>query len=322
MRGSCRVDSFLYRRTRYSDLATESMGNKIKTVAGEGVGVVRGAVRQLITVLCLSLLAVMVAVSRLLLNTMLIFAICLLPAGAVCVLICFVLIALILFPNVFLGEFKNQLCDIAGFVLKSLGVIVDYLIVLERMLCSVTTGKYVRQYIYSADTEDFERELYDILLGGIIGASAGAMLGVFCVECGCGTLVLPIISELMHLQHGHTTRSSHSVCPAITGGILGTNLAVQITKVCGQSMSGRVYDPMILHLLGVMCVVTMALICKVTGRDLVYSGFGAATAVVVHWLEDMMEVKHSLVILSSTLVCASIGALNIVMELQWKRGKV
>ena len=28
-----------------------------------------------------------------------------------------------------------------------------------------------------------ERVLYDVLLGGIIGASSGAMMGVLCVEC-------------------------------------------------------------------------------------------------------------------------------------------
>ena len=69
------------------------MGEIIRFGAGEGA---RGAVHQLITVLCLSVLAVIIAVPRLLLNMMLIFAVYLLPASAFCVMVCFVMIAVLI----------------------------------------------------------------------------------------------------------------------------------------------------------------------------------------------------------------------------------
>ena len=59
---------------------------------GEGVKVARVAVHQLTTVLCLSALAVIIAVLRLLLNTMVIFAAYLLLASAFWVMVCFVMI--------------------------------------------------------------------------------------------------------------------------------------------------------------------------------------------------------------------------------------
>ena len=61
---------------------TKSMGEIIRAGAGEGVGVARVAVHQLTTVLCLSALAVIIAVPRLLLNTMVICAAYVLPASA------------------------------------------------------------------------------------------------------------------------------------------------------------------------------------------------------------------------------------------------
>ena len=67
------------------------MGEIIRAGAGEGVEVARVAVHQLTTVLCLSVLAVIIAVPRLLLNTMVIFAACLLPASAFWVMVCFVM---------------------------------------------------------------------------------------------------------------------------------------------------------------------------------------------------------------------------------------
>ena len=68
------------------------MGEIIRAGAGEGVEVARVAVHQLTTVLCLSALAVIIAVPRLLLNTMVIFAAYLLPASAFWVMVCFVMI--------------------------------------------------------------------------------------------------------------------------------------------------------------------------------------------------------------------------------------
>lgn len=201
------------------------MGEIIRFGAGEGVEVARGALHQLTTVFCLSVLAVIIAVPRLLLNTMLVFAVCLLPASAFCVVVCFVMIAVLLSARfVLFGLILicDDVCSIAqsarggtlrmgyqcfellfhsaGFVLaldlilellRWQRVIVDHLTVLERMLCSLTTGKYVRQCIYSGDPvvlTNFvafvgdERVLYDILLGGMLGASTGAMMGVLCVE--------------------------------------------------------------------------------------------------------------------------------------------
>lgn len=212
-------------------------------------------------------------------------------------------------------------------------VIVDHLTVLERWLCSLTTGKFVRQCIYSGDPvflTNFvvfvgdERVLYDVLLGGIIGASSGAMMGVLCVECGYRTVVLPIISELVHLQHGldkfktgKLVYSHSKIHSAIVSGIVSTRLAVQITETCSQALNGGFYDAMILHVLGVFC---MALIWKATRRDLVYGVYDAATVVVVQVLEDAMQVKDSQVILISTLVCAGIGALRIVKEFHLKGG--
>ena len=199
------------------------MGEIIRAGVGEGVEVARVAVHQLTTVLCLSALAVIIAVPCLLLNTMVIFAAYLLPASAFWVMVYFVMITVLI--TVLFGlptlcsmfalaarhvTFKcrsgNQctepLCDNNGFVLavdlilellRWQRVIVNHLTVLERWLCSLTTGKYVRQYIYSGDPvflTNFvvfvgdERVLYDVLLGGIIGASSGAMMGVLCVEYG------------------------------------------------------------------------------------------------------------------------------------------
>ena len=339
------------------------MGEIIRAGVGEGVEVARVAVHQLTTVLCLSALAVIIAVPRLLLNTMVIFAAYLLPASAFWVMVYFVMITVLI--TVLFGlptlcsmfalaarhvTFKcrsgNQctepLCDNTGFVLavdlilellRWQRVIVNHLTVLERWLCSLTTGKFVRQYIYSGDPvflTNFvvfvgdERVLYDVLLGGIIGASSGAMMGVLCVECGYRTVVLPIISELVHLQHGLNKFKtgklvySHSkIHSAIVGGIVSTSLAVQITETCSQPLNGGFYDATVLHVLGVFC---MALIWKATRRDLVYGVYGAATVVVVQVLEDAMQVKDSQVILISTLVCAVIGALRIVKEFYLKGG--
>ena len=157
--------------------------------AVEGVEVARSALHQLITVLCLSLLAVIIAVPRLLLNTMLIFAVYLLPASAFCVMVCFMMIAVIvsarfvlfgIYEDVYSIIFAQSARDgtylqmgyqcfeplfhIASFVLaldlivellRWQRAIVDHLIVLERMSCSLTTGKYVRQYIYSGDLTNF-----------------------------------------------------------------------------------------------------------------------------------------------------------------------
>ena len=327
-------------------------------MAGEGVEVARGAVHQLITVLCLSVLAVIIAVPRLLLNTMLVFAVCLLPASALCTVTCFVLITVILTARVVLSLLqllfgpKSPSSDgklrmgyksydlHTGFVLaidlilellRWLRDIVYYLTILERMICSLTAGKHVRQYLYSGNfVKNFvafidERVLYDILLGGMLGASAGAMMGVLCVECGYETVVLSILSELVHLQHGlHKIQTgklvhSHSkIHSAIVGGMVSTCLAVQSTEACSQALSGGFCDATILHVLGVFCV---ALIWKATRRDLVYGVYGAATVVVVQVLEDAMQVKDSQVILISTLVCAGIGALRIVMEFHLKGGK-
>ena len=335
--------------------------------AGEGVEVARVAVHQLTTVLCLSALAVIIAVPRLLLNTMVIFAAYLLPASAFWVMVCCVMIT-VLITAMFILLALPTLCssalsachvtlrsrsrnlptepqcdtgvtvffstvDLILELLRWQRVIVNYLTVLERWLCSLTTGKFVRQCIYSGDPvflTNFvvfvgdERVLYDVLLGGIIGASSGAMMGVLCVECGYRTVVLPIISELVHLQHGlHKFKTgklvfSHSkIHSAIVGGIVSTSLAVQITETCSQALNGGFYDATILHVLGVFC---MALIWKATRRDLVYGVYGAATVVVVQVLEDAMQVKDSQVILISTLVCAGIGALRIVKEFHLKGG--
>ena len=335
------------------------MGETIRTVVGEGIEVARGAVHQLITVLCLSVLAVIIATPRLLLNTMLVFGVCLLPVSALCAMTCFVLIAVILTTRVVLCLLEPALLgpkssssdhklrmgykgydlhtgsfvlarDLITEQLRWLRDIVYYLTILERMICSLTAGKYVRHYIYSHVVKNFvtfidERVLYDILLGGILGASAGAMMGVLCVECGYRTVVLPIISELVHLQHGlHKIKTgklvySHSrIHSAIVGGIVSTSLAVKLTEACIQALSGGFYDATILHVLGVFCV---TLIWKATRRDLVYGVYGAATAVVMQVLEDAMQVKDSQVILISTLVCAAIGALRIVMEFHFKGGK-
>ena len=68
------------------------MGEIIRAGSGEGVEVARVAVHQLTTVLCLSALAVIIAVPCLLLNTMVIFAAYLLPASAFWVMVCFVMI--------------------------------------------------------------------------------------------------------------------------------------------------------------------------------------------------------------------------------------
>ena len=341
------------------------MGEIIRAGVGEGVEVARVAVHQLTTVLCLSVLAVIIAVPRLLLNTMLIFAVYLLPASAFWVMVCFVMIVVLITARFVLfgliltlhdstaqsaphGTIRmgNQptepLCHRVGFVLavdlilellRWQRVIVDHLTVLERWLCLLTTGKYVRQCIYSGDQvflTNFvvfvgdERVLYDVLLGGIIGASSGAMMGVLCVECGYRTVVLPIISELVHLQHGldkfktgKLVYSHSKIHSAIVGGIVSTSLAVQITETCSQPLNGGFYDATILHVLGVFC---MALIWKATRRDLVYGMYGAATVVVVQVLEDAMQVKDSQVILISTLVCAGIGALRIVKEFRLKGG--
>lgn len=152
-----------------------------------------------------------------------------------------------------------------------------------------------------------ERVLYDVLLGGIIGASSGAMMGVLCVEYGYRIVVLPIISELVHLQHGldkfktgKLVYSHSKIHSAIVSGIVSTRLAVQITETCSQALNGGFYDATILHVLGVFC---MALIWKATRRDLVYGVYGAATVVVVQVLEDAMQVKDSQVILISMHIC-------------------
>ena len=340
------------------------MGEIIRAGAGEGVEVARVAVHQLTTVLCLSVLAVIIAVPRLLLNTLVIFGAYLLPASAFWVMVCCVMITLLITAMFVLlalptlcssslparhvtlsgNQYTEPLCDTGvrfffsavDLILELLrwqGDIVNYLTVLERWLCSLTTGKFVRQCIYSGDPvflTNFvvfvgdERMLYDVLLGGIIGGSSGAMMGVLCVECGYRTVVLPIISELVHLQHGLDKNKtgklvySHSkIHSAIVGGIVSTSLAVQITETCSQPLNGGFYDAMTLHVLGVFC---MALIWKVTRRDLVYGVYGAATVVVVQVLEDAMQVKDSQVILISTLVCAGIGALRIVKEFHLKGG--
>ena len=343
-------------------VTSQRFGKMDGTVAGEGVEVARSAVHQLITVLCLSVLAVIVAVPRLLLNTMLVFAVCLLPASALCAGTCFVLITVILTARVVLSlpqplifGPKSPLSDgkprlmgyeshdlHSGFVLAKdlilellrwLRDIVYYLTILERMICSLTAGKHFRQYLYSGNLlviKNFvafidERVLYDILLGGMLGASAGAMMSVLCVESGYRTVVLPIISELVHLQHGlHKIKTgklvhSHSkIHSAIVGGLVSTSLAVQLTDTCSQALSGGFCDATKLHVLGVFCV---ALIWKATRRDLIYGVYGAATVVVVQVLEDAIQVKDIQVILISTLVCAGIGALRIVKEFHLKGGK-
>ena len=357
---------------RYQRFAkTKSMDEIIRAGAGEGVEVARVAIHQLTTVLCVSVLAVIIAVPRLLLNILVIFGAYLLLASAFWVMVCFVMIAVLITARFVLlfgstlaivhqysialsahhvtlrsrsgNQCTEPLCDSAGFVLavdlilellRWQRVIVDHLTVLERWLCSLTTGKYVRQCIYSGDPvflTNFvvfvgdERVLYDVLLGGIIGASSGAMMGVLCVECGYRTVVLPIISELVHLQHGldkfktgKLVYSHSKIHSAIVGGIVSTSLAMQITETCSQPLNaGGFYDATILHVLGVFC---MALIWKATRRDLVYGVYGAATVVVVQVLEDAMQVKDSQVILMSTLVCAGIGALRIVKEFHLKGG--
>ena len=337
------------------------MGKRIRTVASEAVEIARAAVHQLITVLCLSALAVIIAVARLLLNTILVFALCLLPASALCAVTCFVLITVILTARVVLSlpvfligpkspssDGKPRLMgyeshdlhsgfvlakDLISELLRWLRDIVYYLTILERMICSLTAGKCVRQYLYSGNSlviKNFvafidERVLYDILLGGILGASTGAMMGMLCVSCGYRTVVLPIISELVHLQHGlHKIKTgnlvySHSkIHSAVVGGTVCTRLSVQLTEACIQALSGGFCDATILHVLGVFCV---TLIWKATRRDLIYGVYGAATVVVVQILEDAIQVKDSQVILISTLVCAGVGALRIVMEFRLKGGK-